>query len=132
MPKAAAQLKQVCEQTTNPVLAVLDREYGNPTWVLASADIQADALMRLRRNACFWTAPPAYSGRSRPRKHGQKIKLNDPETGIEADERLEIDNPPQLGQVRVQQWRDLHFYRAASHLVNLILIERIKPRKHTD
>ena len=130
MPKAAAQLKQVCEQTTNPVLAVLDREYGNPTWVLASADIQADDLMRLRRNACFWTAPPAYSGRGRPRKHGQKIKLNDPETGIEADERLEIDNHPQLGQVRVQQWRDLHFYRAASHLVNLILIERIKPMSH--
>ena len=34
IPKAAAQLKQVCEQTTNPVLAVLDREYGNATWVL--------------------------------------------------------------------------------------------------
>ena len=53
IPKAAEQLKQVCEQTTNPVLAVLDREYGNATWVLAQAEIKADCLMRLRKNACF-------------------------------------------------------------------------------
>ena len=92
IPKAAAQLRQVCKQTTNPVLAVLDREYGNATWVLASADIQADSLMRLRRNACFWTAPPAYSSRGRPRKHGQKIKLNDPETWIEANNLTECAN----------------------------------------
>jgi hypothetical protein len=125
--KAATQLKQVCEQLTNPVLAVLDREYGNATWVLAQADIPADCLMRVRKNACFWSAPPAYSGRGRPRKHGQKMKLNDHETWMAADTLLEIDHHPQLGQVRVTQWRDLHFYRAAGHLVNLILIERIKP-----
>jgi hypothetical protein len=127
IPKAAEQLKQVCEQTKNPVIAVLDREYGNATWVLAQAEIQADCLMRVRKNACFWSAPPAYSGRGRPRKHGQKMQLNDPETWIEADVTLDIDHHPQLGQVRVQQWQDLHFYRAAGHLVNLILIERIKP-----
>jgi hypothetical protein len=126
IPKAATQLKQVCEQLTNPVLAVLDREYGNATWVLAQADIQADCLMRVRKNACLWSAPPAYSGRGRPRKHGQKMKLNDPQTWLEADTTLEIDHHPQLGQVRVQQWRDLHFYRAAGNPLNLILIERIK------
>ena len=127
IPKAAEQLKQVCKQTTKPVLAVLDREYGNATWVLAQAEIKADSLMRLRRNACFWSAPPAYSGRGRPRKHGQKMKLNDPETWSEADAMLEIDEHPQLGQVKVRQWKNLHFYRAAAHPVNLILIERIKP-----
>ena len=127
IPKAAAQLKQVCEQIANPVIAVLDREYGNASWVLAQAEIKADCLIRVRKNACFWTAPPKYSGRGRPRKHGQKMQLNAPETWMEADATLEIDEHPQLGQVRVQQWRDLHFYRAAGHLVNLILIERIKP-----
>lgn len=70
--KAAAQLQQVCKQTKKPVLAVLDREYGNASWVLAQADIRADCLMRVRRNACFWSAPPAYSGRGRPRKHRRK------------------------------------------------------------
>ena len=127
IPKAAAQLKQVCEQTTNPVLAVLDREYGNATWVLAQAEIKADSLMRLRRNACLWSAPPAYSGRGRPRKHGQKMKLNEPQTWSEADTLIEIDEHPQLGQVKVRQWKNLHFYRAAGHPINLILIERIKP-----
>lgn len=125
--KAAVQLKQVCEQTKNPVLAVLDREYGNAAWVLASADIQADCLMRVRRNACFWSAPPPYSGRGRPRKHGQKMKLNDSTTWIEADDTLEINEHPRLGQVKVRQWNNFHFYRAASQSVNLILVERIKP-----
>jgi hypothetical protein len=49
--QAASQLKLVCEQSINPVLAVLDREYGNANWVLAQADIQADCLMRVRKNA---------------------------------------------------------------------------------
>ena len=124
--KAAAQLKEVCEQTKHPVLAVLDREYGNASWVIAQADIRADCLMRVRRNACFWSAPPEYSGRGRPRKHGQKMKLNDQTTWPEADETLEIDEHPRLGQVKVQQWKNFHFYRAAGQLVSLILVERIK------
>ncbi|WP_293200727.1 hypothetical protein [Microcoleus sp. PH2017_35_SFW_U_B] len=51
--QAASQLKLVCEQSINPVLAVLDREYGNASWVLAlkQASIQADCLMRVRKNA---------------------------------------------------------------------------------
>lgn len=125
--QAASQLKLVCEHSVNPVLAVLDREYGNATWVLAQADIQADCLMRVRKNACFWSAPPAYSGRGRPRKHGSKMRLNDPTTWLKADSAIEIDSHPELGPVRVSQWLDLHFYRAPQHPVNLILIERLNP-----
>ncbi|WP_445301218.1 transposase [Microcoleus sp. Pol11C3] len=83
--------------------------------------MQADCLMRVRGNACLWSAPPAYSGRGRPRKHGQKIKLNDPTTWLEAHTVIEIDEHPELGQVRVRQWQDLHFYRATQQRVNLIL-----------
>jgi hypothetical protein len=129
--KAASQLKLVCEQSINPVLAVLDREYGNASWVLAIADIQADCLMRVRSNACLWSAPPAYSGRGRPRKHGQKMRVNDPTTWLEADTVIEIDEYPELGQVRVSQWLDLHFYRAAQQRVNLILVERMKPMSNS-
>jgi hypothetical protein len=125
--QAASQLKLLCSQSVNPVLAVLDREYGNATWVLAQASIQADCLMRVRKNACLWSAPPAYSGRGRPRKHGSKMRLNDPTTWLEADTAIEIDEHPQLGQVRVSQWLDLHFYRAPGHPVNLILVERMNP-----
>ncbi|MCC3425157.1 MAG: hypothetical protein JGK12_14775 [Microcoleus sp. PH2017_01_SCD_O_A] len=51
--RGASQLKLVCEHSVNPVLAVLDREYGNASWVLAltQASIQADCLMRVRKNA---------------------------------------------------------------------------------
>ena len=127
--QAASQLKLVCEQSLHPVLAVLDREYGNANWVLAlaQASIQADCLMRVRKNACLWSAPPTYSGRGRPRKHGQKMRLNDPTTWLQADTVIEIDEYPELGQVRVSQWLDLHFYRAPEHPVNLILVERMKP-----
>lgn len=125
--QAASQLKLVCEQSVNPVLAVLDREYGNANWVLAQADIQADCLMRVRKNACLWSEPPAYSGRGRPRKHGQKMSLNAPTTWLQVDTVIEIDEYPDLGQVRVSQWLDLHFYRAPEQRVNLILIERMKP-----
>ena len=125
--KAASQLKLVCEQSINPVLAVLDAEYGNANWVLAQADIQADCLMRVRKNACLWSAPPTYSGRGRPRKHGSKMMLNDPTTWLIADTAIEIDEHPDLGQVRVSQWLDLHFYRAPGQRVNLILVARMKP-----
>jgi hypothetical protein len=54
------------------------------------------------------------------------MKLNDPTTWLEADAVLEIDEHPQLGQVRVSQWQNLHFYRAAGHQVNLILVQRMK------
>ena len=125
--QAASQLKLVGEQSVNPVLAVLVREYGNANWVLAQADIQADCLMRVRKNACLWSAPPAYSGRGRPRKHGQKMRLNDSSTWLQADNVIEIDEHSQLGQIRVTQWLDLHFYRAPGQRVNLILVERMKP-----
>ncbi|MEG3918466.1 NF041680 family putative transposase [Microcoleus sp. T3_A4] len=125
--KAASQLKLVCEQSINPVLAVLDREYGNANWVLAQADIQADCLMRVRKNACLWSAPPTYSGRGRPRKHGSKMRPGDPTTWLIADTAIEIDEHPHLGQVRVSQWLDLHFYRAPGQRVNLILVARMKP-----
>ena len=68
-----------------------------------------------------WSAPPAYSGRGRPRKHGQKMRPGDPTTWLIADTALEIDEHPELGQVRVSQWLDLHFYRAPGQRVNLIL-----------
>ena len=68
-----------------------------------------------------WSAPPAYSGRGRPRKHGQKMSPNDPTTWLEADAVIEIDEHPELGPVRVRQWLDLHFYRAPEQRVNVIL-----------
>jgi hypothetical protein len=50
-------------------------------------------------------------------KHGQKMRVNDPTTWLQADTVIEIDEHLELGQVRVSQWLDLHFYRATQQRV---------------
>ncbi|MGK7877789.1 MAG: transposase, partial [Xenococcaceae cyanobacterium] len=44
--KAAWQLKQVTKSLKQRVLALLDSEYGNASWVNKTADIEADCLIR--------------------------------------------------------------------------------------
>lgn len=45
-----------------------------------TAQIEADFLMRIRSNRCLYSAPEPYTGKGRPKKHGQKFKLNDSST----------------------------------------------------
>jgi hypothetical protein len=50
--------------------------------------------MRLRPNRCWWTAPPQTEGKKgRPRKHGKKFQLSDPETWPTPLAQVEIDDP---------------------------------------
>src|SRR4028118_1586938 len=98
--------------------------YGCAPFVLKTANIAADILVRLRSNLCLWGDPPAYSGKGRPRKHSEKFKLNDPTTSSEAVSVLELD-APKLGRVRVSLWQDLHFRKAATHPMSLLRVERL-------
>lgn len=100
------------------------REYGCAPFVLKTSNIAADILVRLRSNLCLWGAPPAYSGKGRPRKHGEKFKLNDPTTFSEAVSVLELDDP-KLGRVKVSLWQDLHFRLAAYRPMSLLRVERL-------
>lgn len=90
--KAVWQLKQVCQYLPVRPISLWDSEYGCAPFVLKTAESAVDKLMRLRSNLCIWGAPPAYSGRGRPRIHGDKFKLNDPETWKEPVETLEVDD----------------------------------------
>jgi hypothetical protein len=58
-------------------ISVWDSEYGCAPFVLKTASIPADILVRLRSNLCLWREPEAYSGKGRPKKHGDKFKLNE-------------------------------------------------------
>ncbi len=127
LSKAAWQLKQVCKQLKQKVLVVLDSEYGNGSWVNQTAEIKVSKLMRIRSNYCLWSKPPSYSGRGRPRKHGQKFKLNDPSTWWSADETVEVDDP-KWGKLRLNKWNDLHFRTSPSHDLSLIQVERLNPK----
>jgi hypothetical protein len=122
--KAAFQLQQVCKHLRQRPIVLFDREYGCASLVNQTAEIAADKLMRLRSNLCLYSAPPAYSGRGRPSKHGAKFKLNDPLSWWNADQTIEL-NDSKLGKLRLRQWHNLHFRNSAAHGMTLILLERL-------
>ncbi|MCF2145979.1 transposase [Desmonostoc muscorum LEGE 12446] len=122
--KATWQLQQVCEHLPTRPITVWDSEYGCAPFVLKTTNIKADILVRLRSNLCLWGAPPPYSGKGRPRKHGDKFKLNDPSTWSEANESIEV-NHPKLGRVKVSLWKNLHFRQTATRPMSLIRVERL-------
>lgn len=121
--KAAWQLKQVCRYLPRPI-SLWDSEYGCAPFVLKTANIAADKLMRLRSNFCLWGAPPPYSGRGRPRIHGDKFKLNDASTWVQPAFSLGVDDA-QLDRIRISVWHNLHFRSAAKHSMSLLLVERL-------
>jgi hypothetical protein len=106
---------------------VYDRGYGNASFVKQTAEIEADLLLRLASNRCVYGAPPAYSGRGAPAKHGHKMKLNDPETWRPPTETVEIDDP-KLGRVQVMRWGDYHFRQSPKHPMALIRVEVLETR----
>lgn len=124
--KAAWQLKQVLKHCQQEVIVLLDREYGNAKWVLATGAQKVNCLMRVRRNTCLWHKPPIYSGHGRPPKHGQKFQLANPQTWNAPEANLELEDKDG-GRFKVKMWRELHFYGAADHSLNLICIERLTP-----
>jgi hypothetical protein len=126
--KAVWQLKQVCQDLPVRPISLWDSEYGCAPFVLKTAESAVDKLMRLRSNLCLWGAPPAYSGRGRPRLHGDKFKLNDPETWKEPVETLEVDDP-KLGRLRISLWENLHLRKASKHPMSLLRVERLCERR---
>ena len=125
--KAVWQLSQVCQHLPQRPISLWDSEYGCAPFVLKTANIAADKLMRLRSNLSLYSAPPTYCGKGRPRLHGDKFKLNDATTWSIPVASLEIDEP-QLGQVQISLWQNLHFRKAAGHPMSLLRVERLSPR----
>jgi len=70
------------------------------------------------------TSSPPYSGKGRPRSHGDKFKLNYPQTWGEPVETLAIDDP-KLGWIRIRLWPNLHFREASKHPMLLLRVERL-------
>lgn len=125
--KAVWQLSQVCQHLPQRPISLWDSEYGCAPFVLKTALIAADKLMRLRSNLSLYSAPPPYGGKGRPRLHGDKFKLNDAATWSLPIASLEVDEP-QLGRVRISLWQNLHFRKAAGHSMSLLRVERLGKR----
>ena len=122
--KAVWQLKQVCEHLPTRPISVWDSEYGCAPFILKTANIPCDILVRLRSNLCLWGEPGAYSGKGCPRKHGNQFKLNEPTTWGEPASVFEVDDP-KLKRVRVSVWKKLHFRKAATRSMLMIRVERL-------
>ena len=127
LQKAAAQLREVCRELPTRPITLWDSEYGCASFVLQTADLPADKIFRLRPTRCLWGPPPPYSGKGRPRIHGEKFKVKDPSTWPSPAATLETDDP-KLGRVRILQWNDLHFRQAPDHPMVVIRIERLDAR----
>lgn len=121
LSRAAFQLGQVCLQLSVRPIAAYDSEYGNASFVKQTSGIEADLLLRLRPNLCLWSDPPPYSGKGRPKVHGDKFKLSDSTTWSPPVAILELEDP-NWGQVEIQQWSGLHFRASAAHPMQLVRI----------
>lgn len=124
LAKAAGQLKQVCAVLKERPLSLWDAEYGCARFIHLTAAIACDKLMRLRSNRVLYGPPPAYAGRGRPRLHGQKFKLNDPNTWWTPAQVLAVQDE-QLGHLRLKRWSQLHFRQSGTHALEVILVERL-------
>uniref|UniRef100_UPI0039C70839 transposase n=1 Tax=Scytonema sp. PCC 10023 TaxID=1680591 RepID=UPI0039C70839 len=122
--KAAAQLRQVCLKLPKRPLTLWDAEYGCASFVKQTADIAADKLFRLRSNRLLYGKPVAYTGIGRPRIHGDKFKLNDPQTWWTPDQLVEVKDL-KLGLLRLRLWRNLHFQQSANNPMHLVQVERL-------
>lgn len=80
--------------------------------------------MRIKSNRVLYGPPPEYGGRGRPRKHGQRFKLNESSTWWAPTEQQVLSDEG-WGPVRLRRWENVHFQKAASQQMQVILIERL-------
>ena len=124
LEKAAHQLNRVCQAIDGRPISLWDAEYGCARFIELTANVACDKVMRLRSNRVVYGPPPPYSGRGRPRKHGDKFKLNAPDTWWAPTQQHEAVDE-RLGHLRLRCWDNVHFRKTATHWMRLILVERL-------
>lgn len=119
----ARQLKQVCQHLETRPLSLWDSEYGCGVFLLETADVKADKLIRLRSNLCLEGPTKPHTGRGRIPKHGIEFKFKDPSTWWQPDQLLECIDP-EFGPLTVRVWQGLRFSKALDCHMTVAQVER--------
>jgi hypothetical protein len=105
-------------------LLVLDRGYSNAPWLVASANLLTDQLLRARSDQVLYRPAPAPTGKpGRPRKDGARFKGSDPSTHGVPD--AQWSGTEHRGKaVEVSVWHGLHLRKARELELSVIRISR--------
>lgn len=101
-------LARLGEGEHQPVF-VFDAGYDPIALTHELADVPATIVVRIRENRVLHTdpTPPAPGTRGRPRRHGHRVKLTDPNTWPAPDHESSATDP-RYGTVTVTAWHGLH------------------------
>jgi hypothetical protein len=120
---AARQLRQVCQKLAVRPLSLWDSEYGCAVFLLATDDVPADKLMRLRGNLCLEGPTKPRKPKGATPKHGIKFKFKDPSTWWPPDQTVAYTDP-EFGPLTVRVWRGLRFGKALDCRMIVAQVER--------
>jgi len=106
-----------------PVL-LLDRRYSNAPWVVASASLPTDQMIRARADQVLYRPAPAPTGkRGAPRKDGARFQGSEPTTHGPPDADWSgVDATAQT--VHVSCWSGLHLRKARAVSITVVRIIR--------
>jgi hypothetical protein len=123
--QAAHQLQQVCQDLSVRPISLWDAEYGTGVFLVATRQVAADKLIRLRSNLCLEGPTKAWKGRGVHPKHGVPFNFRDPSTWWPPDQVVEYTDP-QFGPVIVRIWRGLRFRKALDDPMIIAQVERLQ------
>jgi hypothetical protein len=93
-----------------------DSRYGTPLYIAGLYQCpNVTGVTRLRAYRNLYHKPPPYSGKGRPRIHGDVFKLHKPDTWSEPDEEHEFTEQDSKGRetrVVIAVWKEMHFRKA--------------------
>jgi len=121
----AAQVDALAERNQRPKVVVADSLYCNSIFLAVFVWLESVyALVRMRSSMVLREEPPERKPgqKGRPRKHGEKFKLSDPQRAPDRVEESSI-----LGQaVVLKAWEGLHLYKLPLLMGMVILVQFLK------
>ena len=119
-----SQVKRLLALLPEGVVPVFvgDGGYGNHRFLQPLKDERCGALTRLRKDRTLYRKSPGYSGRGRPRKHGERFVFKDPATWGDPEEVLTVEDA-KWGTVEIRYWRELHAKAAADTSFGVLRVQ---------